>query len=68
MPEELVTVPARFHYWGGLTMVVFTAWVMSTQIGDRWGFANADLKRDVMERWGAPIVQSAPSARFAAPW
>ena len=46
-------------------MVVFTAWVMSSQIGDRFGFANADLKRDVMERWGAPIVQAAPSVRYA---
>ena len=39
-------------FWGGFAMVVFTAWAMTSQIGDRWGFANAQLKRDVIERWG----------------
>ena len=59
-----LTLPARGYFWGGFVMVVFTAWVMSTQISDRFGFANGDLRHDVMERWGAPIVQAAPSVRY----
>src|SRR5204863_5294268 len=31
---------------------------------DRRRFANGDLHRDVMDRWGAPIVQPAPSVRW----
>lgn len=59
-----VSVPARHYFWGGFLAVVFTGWVMDTQLGHRWDFAGADLRRDVMERWGAPIDQPAPSARF----
>ena len=56
--------PGRFFFWGSLGIVLFSAWVMSTQVSDRWGFANAELHRDVMDRWGAPILQPAPSARY----
>ena len=48
---------------GGLIAVVFTAMVMSGQITNRSTFANSELHRDVMERWGAPITQAAPSVR-----
>jgi hypothetical protein len=48
---------------GGLFAVVFCAAVMSSQITDRGGFANSELRRDVMKRWGAPILQAAPSVK-----
>ncbi len=56
--------PGRYFFWGSLGIVLFSAWVIGTQVGDRWGFANSALYQDVLDRWGAPIVQPAPSARF----
>jgi len=47
----------------GLAMVVFAAIVISVQIMDRREFASGTLYRDVMERWGTPIVQPVPSVR-----
>jgi hypothetical protein len=48
---------------GGLFIVVFTASVISVQIADRRSFASSELREDVMERWGAPISQAAPSVK-----
>ena len=56
--------PGRYFFWGSLIIVLFSALVISLQITDRRGFANGELRRDVMERWGAPIVQPAPSVRY----
>ena len=58
------TIPARHYFWGGLLIVLFTSWVVIDQVGNRWNFAGSELHQDVMARWGAPIDQPAPSARF----
>ena len=56
--------PSRYHFWLSLLIVVFSLIVISSQIRDRRGFAGSDLHQDVMERWGAPISQPAPSVRY----
>jgi hypothetical protein len=56
--------PARFHFWGSLAIVLLVSGVLVARITDRRGFADGELHRDVMERWGAPIQQSMPSVRF----
>jgi hypothetical protein len=56
--------PGRYFFWGSLLIVLFSSVVIALQITDRRGFANSDLHRDVMERWGAPIAQPAPSVRY----
>jgi hypothetical protein len=38
--------------------------VLAARIRDRRGFADGELHRDVMERWGAPIQQPMPSVRY----
>jgi hypothetical protein len=58
------TVPAHHCFWGGLLITLFTSWVVVDQVGNRWNFAGGELRQDVMARWGAPIDQPAPSARF----
>jgi hypothetical protein len=47
----------------GLVMVLVTATVISIQIRDRSSFAGSELYQDVVDRWGAPIVQAVPSVR-----
>jgi hypothetical protein len=61
-----IRFPGRYHFWGSLIIVLFSALVISTQIADRHGFASGELHNDVLERWGAPIVQAAPSVRWVA--
>jgi hypothetical protein len=56
--------PGRYFFWGSLLIVLFSSAVISRQITDRHGFANSELRRDVLERWGAPITQPAPSVRY----
>jgi hypothetical protein len=56
--------PGRYFFWGSLIIVLLSALVISLQITDRRGFANGELRRDVMDRWGAPIIQPAPSVRY----
>ena len=63
---RLLALPSRFHFWGSLGIVLFVAWVISAQVTDRTRFADADLHQDVMERWGAPIQQPAPSVRYVS--
>jgi hypothetical protein len=60
----LVGLPARYHFWGSLAIVVGVGLAISSQMSDRRNFADSELHRDVMERWGAPIVQPSPSVRF----
>lgn len=38
--------------------------VLTIQIGNRATFANTELYNDVIDRWGAPIHQSAPTVRY----
>lgn len=59
-----IRFPGRSYFWGSLLIVLFTVVVMALQIMDRSSFASGDLHRDVMERWGAPIDQAAPSVRY----
>lgn len=63
---RLLALPSRFHFWGSLGIVLFVAWVVASQVTDRASFASADLHQDVMERWGAPIEQAAPSVRYVS--
>jgi hypothetical protein len=64
MLRLLVGLPARYHFWGCLAIVLGVGVAISGQMGDRRNFADSELHRDVMERWGAPIVQPSPSVRF----
>lgn len=56
--------PGRYYFWGCLLIVAFSAFVISMQITDRHGFANSELRESVLDRWGAPIDQPAPSVRY----
>lgn len=62
--KNCVVVPIRFHFWGSFAIVLGVAWVLAARITDRRGFADGELHRDVMERWGAPISQPMPSVRY----
>jgi len=66
VPKSLrwLLFPGRYHFWSSLVIVIFSLIVISTQIGDRQNFAGSDLHQDVIERWGAPISQPAPSVRY----
>jgi len=44
--------------------VLLVSAAISGQMLDRTSFANSELHRDVMDRWGAPIVQPSPSVRY----
>jgi hypothetical protein len=59
-----LALPMRFHAYGSLGILFLCAHVISLQIMDRAGFASGELARDVMERWGAPVQQAAPSVRY----
>jgi hypothetical protein len=54
----------RHHLFGSLFIVAFTSLVISLQVADRTEFASSELAQDVEERWGAPVVQPAPSLRY----
>jgi len=56
--------PIRFHFWGSLGIVLAVSAALAVRITDRRGFADGELHRDVMERWGAPIQQPMPSVRY----
>jgi hypothetical protein len=55
---------ARHHFFGSMLLVLGVGAIISTQLEDRRSFADGDLHQDVIDRWGAPIVQPAPSLRF----
>jgi hypothetical protein len=59
-----VVEPIRFHFWGSFAIVLLVSSVLAFRITDRRGFADGELHRDVMERWGAPIRQPMPSVRY----
>ena len=54
----------RHHVFGSLFIVVFTTAIIASQVVNRADFANSELTHDVQERWGAPVVQPAPSLRY----
>ncbi|MBN2531736.1 MAG: hypothetical protein JXB88_02530 [Spirochaetales bacterium] len=53
-----------YHLFICFIIVLIVLLVLPIQIKDRSHFANTELYKDVIERWGAPIVQSAPSVRY----
>ncbi|MEM1179918.1 MAG: hypothetical protein AAGM22_16360 [Acidobacteriota bacterium] len=59
-----LTLPARYHFFGSLAIVLLVLLVMAVRIADRQSFADGELYRQVAERWGAPIDQPVPSVRF----
>jgi hypothetical protein len=71
-PSRLTGSPAgralgwlvRHHVFGSLFIVVFATAVIASQVADRTDFASSELAQDVEERWGAPVVQPAPSLRY----
>ncbi len=63
-PFKLLSLPARHFFWGALGIVLFASVVISGQVSDRWSFANGELYDDVLNRWGTPIHQPAPSVRY----
>ena len=54
----------RIHLFGSLFIVSVIVIVISLQVSNRTTFANTELYQDVMDRWGAPITQPAPSVRY----
>lgn len=60
----LLLLPSRYHLFGSLAIVLLVSATISGQMLDRTSFANSELHRDVMDRWGAPIIQPSPSVRF----
>lgn len=62
--KVLIKNLTRFNFFGGLTITIIIAYIISIQISNRTTFANTELHQDVMDRWGAPISQPAPSVRF----
>ncbi len=59
-----LSVREAVRFWGSVVIVVLVTVVLARRIADRRGFADGELHRDVMERWGAPIAQPMPSVRF----
>lgn len=55
---------SQHNLWGSIVIVLIISQVIALQVSDRRNFANSELYRDVIERWGAPIVQPVPSVRF----
>lgn len=60
----LLIEPFRFHFFGSFAIVLLVSAVLFVRVQDRRGFADGELHRDVMERWGAPIQQPMPSLRY----
>lgn len=54
----------RHHVLGSLFIVLLATQVISAQVQNRVDFASTELAEDVEDRWGAPVVQPAPSLRY----
>ena len=54
------------HLLLSLAGVLLVTQVLSERVVDRGSFADSDMKKDVMDRWGAPIEQPSPSVRYVA--
>lgn len=53
-----------WHVIVGLVLVAVTSGIIAHQVESRMDFAATELVKDVESRWGAPVVQPAPSVRF----
>ncbi len=62
-PVAFVRWLFRAHLFSSLLLICLTTLIISVQVGDRDNFANSELADAVSERWGAPVVQPAPSLR-----
>lgn len=62
---HLWRLPIRHHFFGSLAITAVIALALGYQIAHRTTFANSELYEDVVDRWGAPIRQAAPSVRYA---
>lgn len=62
--RTMIYHPGTVHIFGGLLIMLAVMIIMSAQVTNRTQFANTELYQDVMERWGQPIKQSAPSIRY----
>lgn len=60
----LLRTPGRHYFWGSAFLLLVALHVISGQVSDRYRFGSADLYQDVVDRWGAPISQTAPSLRY----
>ena len=63
-PFSLGRLIARTHAMVALSMLLVVVLVMAGQVSRRTTFASTELHDDVMDRWGTPIDQAAPSVRF----
>jgi hypothetical protein len=58
--KRLITHPLLYAFGA----IVFATSVIGDQVTGRTDFANSELSKDVESRWGAPVVQAAPSVRY----
>ena len=65
-PRTLLRALLRTQLLAGLAIIGLVSLVISAQISNRSTFANSELRKDVLDRWGAPIAQPAPSVRAVA--
>ena len=54
----------RHHLGGSVIILLVVTLTIGAQISDRRSFADGELYDDVMDRWGAPIRQPAPSVLY----
>jgi hypothetical protein len=65
---ETMKTPLRLlrgkHLFASTAIVVFATLVIAVQVDQRNDFAGSQVAKDVESRWGAPVVQPAPSLRY----
>lgn len=54
------------HLFASFLGVLLITGALAVRVVDRGSFADSDMRRDVMDRWGAPIEQPSPSVRYVA--
>lgn len=62
--KGLVSLIYRYHVVGAFLTLLISVAVITVQVSNRRTFADGELHRDVMERWGTPITQPVPSVRY----
>ncbi len=60
----MIRLIGRTHAPWAFLLVIVVVITMASQVSSRSSFANTELYDDVMDRWGTPILQPAPSVRF----
>ena len=63
-PFSVGRLIARTHAMVAVTLLIVVVATMAGQVSRRSTFASTELHDDVMDRWGTPITQAAPSVRF----